>query len=346
MKMKATHIILGLAGLCIVLPSCKEQEETDSPTRNNAISLSAVVPNGARSAATSTATIQDFVVYAFTGGSTLMDGVKVTREGGSWTYSPEAYWPVTPVNFYAYSPEISTTTTFSTNTTGNIPGYVNDGKVDLLYSVRKDVMQQASPVSLNFRHALSKVSILLSSKNPRINVAVSYVSLKNVYIEGSFTFPQSSTLPSAPDAVGSWSNLKRLTDLMTYAIIDTTDIVDLTPQATDYTLSNLDMSYVIPQPLMDVQLSASGYTGNYIEVDCKITDTATGAVLWPNSHTPDYMLVPHSDTGRIVYPATTDAVKAFLPGHAYIYNIEINNPDVLDKIEFDVTVDDYSVDVM
>lgn len=36
-----------------------------------------------------------------------MDGVKVTRDGASWVYSPEAYWPVTPVNFYAFSPEIN-----------------------------------------------------------------------------------------------------------------------------------------------------------------------------------------------------------------------------------------------
>ncbi len=29
---------------------------------------------------------------------------------------------------------------------------------------------------------------------------------------------------------------------------------------------------------------------------------------------------------------------------AYIYNIDINNPNVLDKIEFDVTVDDFIID--
>ena len=81
-------------------------------------------------------------------------------------------------------------------------------------------------------------------------------------------------------------------------------------------------------------------------MDCEIFDTATGTKLWPNSKTPDYMLVKETETGRIVYPATSDAVKAYLPGHAYIYNIQINNPDVLDKIEFDVTVDDYTIDQM
>lgn len=344
--MKTELLLFGLLSGCIVLTGCTENSEPDTPYDRNIISLSAVVPNGSRSAATSTATIKEFVIYAFTEGSTLMDGVKVTREGGSWTYSPEAYWPVNPVNFYAYSPDISTTTAITGEGGGNIPGYINDGKTDLLYSVRKDVIQQAAPVSLNFRHALSKVSVLLSSKNSRIKVTISYIGLKNIYHQGSFTFPQASTLASTPDVVGSWTNLKTLSDFMTFAIIDHSDKVDLTPQATDYTLSNLDCSYIIPQPLTDVQLSSAGYSGNYIEIDCVISDTATGAVLWPNSHTPDYMLVPHTDTGRIVYPCTSDVVKAFLPGHAYIYNIEINNPDVLDKIEFDVTVDEYSVDQM
>lgn len=344
--MKTQNLLLVSVIGCVAFTACTENSETDLPDNKNIISLSAVVPNGSRSASTTTASIKEFIVYAFTEGSVLMDGVKVAREGGSWTYSPEAYWPVNPVNFYAYSPEIKTTSDITGNDGGNIPGYVSDGKTDLLYSVKKDVVQQAAPVSLNFRHALSKVSILLSSKNPRIKVSVSYIGLKNIYHEGSFTFPQASTLASTPNVVGSWTNLKTLSDFMTFAIIDHEDIVDLTPQPTDYTLSNLDCCYLIPQPLNEVQLSASGYSGNYIEVDCEIFDTATGAVLWPNSHTPDYMLVPHTQTGRIVYPATSDVVKAYLPGHAYIYNIEINNPDVLDKIEFDVTVDEYSVDEM
>lgn len=344
--MKAKLIILGMIGTIMTLQGCSGNDDAESPVDKNVISFGAVVPNGSRGASTSTATIKDFIVYAFTGGSTLIDGVKVTRNGGIWTYSPEAYWPVTPVNFFAYSPDVLTAANFTESGGGSIPGYLNDGKVDLLYSVHKDVVQQAAPVSLNFRHALSKVSVMLSSKNPRIKVTVSYISVKNLYREGNFTFPQSSTLASAPEAVGSWSNLKSLSDLMTFAIIDEADRVDLTPQPTDYTLTTLDCSYVIPQPLNEVQLSASGYSGNYIEVDCQIYDTATGAVLWPNSHTPDYMLVPHSETGRIVFPATSDLVKAYLPGHAYVYNIEINNPEVLDKIEFDVTVDEFSVDEM
>ena len=344
--MKKELSILGLALCMCAFTACSDGEEPQTQSDSRVISLSAVVPNASRGAATTTATIKDFIVYGFTGGSVLVDGVKVTRSGGSWTYSPEAYWPVTPVNFYAYSPEINTATDITGDGGGHIPGYINSGTVDLLYSVRTNVAQQAAPVSLNFRHALSKVSILMSSANQRINVAVSYISLKNIYHQGSFTFPSASTVASAPDVVGSWSNLKGLHELMTFAIIGQEDKVELTPQPTDYTLSNLDCSYVIPQPLSAVELSESGYTGTYIGVDCEIFDAATGAKLWPNANTPDYMLVPHTETGRIIYPASSDKVKEYLPGHAYIYNISINNPSVLDKIEFDVTVDDYTIDQM
>lgn len=344
--MKKECFILALTACLCVFSGCSDNEEPKNSSEKGVISLSAVVPAASRGAATTTATIKDFVVYAFTGGSVLMDGVKVTRDGASWTYSPEAYWPVSPVNFYAFSPEIDVTADITGDGGGNIPGYINEGRVDLLYSVRMDVSEQAAPVSLNFRHALSKVSILMSSTNQRINVAVSYITLKNIYHQGSFTFPSSSTLASEPDAVGKWSALKGRTDMMTFAVIGQEDRVELTPMPTDYSLNTLDCSYVIPQPLTDVELSESGYTGTYIEVDCEIFDSATGAKLWPNANTPAHMLVPQTSTGRIIYPASSGSVKEYLPGHAYIYNISINNPSVLDKIEFDVTVDDYSIDQM
>lgn len=344
--MKNTFSAIVLFTILVLTASCASNEEP-KPDTGKLISLGAVVPNGPKEASstTTTASIQEFTVYAFTGGNVLMDGVKVVRDGGSWTYSPDAYWPVTPVNFYAYSPEIATTTSIN-QSEGDIPAYLNQGDVDLLYSVQKDVMQQPAPVSLNFRHALSKVSVMLSSNNPRIRVMVSYVCISNLYQQGSFQFPQSSTLATMPDVVGSWSDLKSKATMITFAVIGYDDQVELTPQPTDLTVNTLNHSFVIPQPLANVSLSESGYSGNYIEVDCEIFDVATGAKLWPNSHTPDYMLVPHTQTGRIIYKITSDNINAFLPGHAYIYNISIDNPSVLDKIEFNPTVDEYSIDEM
>ena len=346
--MKTKIMILGVIGIAAtsgVMMSCSDKEN-DMPVDGNVISFSAVAPNGSRAASTTTATLKEFIVYGFTEGATLMDGVKVTRDGGSWTYSPEAYWPVNPINFYAFSPDITNSPDIKGMEGGNIPDYLNPGNIDLLYSVKTNVTQQAAPVLLNFRHALSKISVMLSSTNQRITVKVGQILLNNIYLQGTFNFPTSSTLASTPDVVGSWTMLKKLSNNLLFYAASTDDVATLTHVPTDYTENNLNYSFVIPQPLVETQLAGSDYTGTFIQVDCEIFDTATGVKLWPNSKTPDYMLVPESAYGRIVYPTTSDNIKEWKPGHAYIYNIEINNPDVLDKIEFDVTVDDFSIDEM
>lgn len=342
--MKNSILFLGAIGLASMSTSCGDDSSEMPDGNDKVISFSAVTPNGSRAASTTTATMKEFIVYGFTEGSTLMDGVKVVRNGGSWTYQPEAYWPVSPVNFYAFSPDISDSPNIGGMNGGNIPDFLNPGNVDLLYSVKTQVTQQAAPVLLNFRHALSRMSVMLSSSNQRITVKVSHVSLRNLYLQGTFNFPTSSTLASTPDVVGSWTLLKKLGDTLLFYAISTEDIVTLTPVPTDYTEGNLDYSFVIPQPLSDVEFVNSDYAGTYIQVDCEIFDTATGAKIWPNTKTPNYMLVPETSCGRIVYPTTSDKVKNWQPGHAYIYNIAINNPDVLDKIEFDVSVDDFSID--
>ena len=105
--MKKRIIYLCIAVGALAVSSCSSEEYPDNPVEKDSIRLSAVVPNRSRANPTTTASIQDFVVYAFTEKSTLMEGVKVYREGGSWTYSPAAYWPVSPVNFYAFSPDIT-----------------------------------------------------------------------------------------------------------------------------------------------------------------------------------------------------------------------------------------------
>lgn len=334
------YIALGV----IALSGCSTDEAPDAPTRNDAIKFSAVIANRSRATPTTTASIKEFTVYAFTQNAVLMDGVKVTRSGGSWTYSPDAYWPTSPVNFYAFSPDITASPNITGSEGGNIPAYLNDGTIDLLYATKIDVMQQAAPVELNFRHAMSNVNVLLSSQNPRIQVVVRHITLNNIYIKGTFDFPQQSTLASTPEVTGKWSMLQNLNKMVLFYAISVEDQVTLTPVATNYTLDNLNTGFVIPQPLTEVSLDNGAYAGSYIAIECEILDTATGAKLWPNSNTPDYMLVAQTDCGRIVYPTTSSNVKEWLPGHAYNYNISINNPSVLDKIEFDVTVDDFDID--
>lgn len=341
--MKNNVVYLSAIALGLFAASCsdKNQPMPEPVDESGAVSFRAAVPKAPRSASTTTSTIKEFIVYAYTGGKPYMQDVHVTRNGSSWVYSPVMYWPNTPVNFYAFSPNITNVPATAQPELGSIPGYKNNGTTDLLYAVNMGEVAKATPVSMNFRHALSRVTIMLSSSNSKIGVRVSYVKLHNVYLQGTFNFPQATTSPDFPDNVGNWDNLKMSNDMMVFAVIGDEDIFDLTPTPVDITDNNLGISYFLPQPLTQLDFDGTAYSSNGIEVDCEIYDTATGAKIWPNAATPPAQLVPESPTGRLFFPVTTDAVDKWEMGHEYIYNITIDNPDVLKPIIFDVTVDDF-----
>lgn len=67
-----------LSALC--LAGCSENEDMPAPS-GNAIGFSATAPKGSRASATTTATLQDFVVYAYSDTEQIMDGVVVSRNG-------------------------------------------------------------------------------------------------------------------------------------------------------------------------------------------------------------------------------------------------------------------------
>ncbi len=73
--------------------------------------------------------------------------------------------------------------------------------------------------------------------------------------------------------------------------IDDSDIIDLTSTPVDITENNLNASFFIPQPLTQLGFDGTKYTGNGIEVDCELFDTATGTKIWPNASTPPAQLV-------------------------------------------------------
>lgn len=345
-----THLLIGLTALTlssVALTSCDNDDKQEyEPVDTSAISFSAVAPrNASRAAATTTATLQDFVVYAFTEKKTLMNHVQVTRDGSSWTYSPTVYWPETPVNFYAYSPDITTSGDILGDGTANINSYDNPGNIDLLYAVNIGEIQKGAPVMINFRHALSKVDVYLSSNNTTMDITVGKVTIGNIYNVASFMFPQATTSSSAPDVVGRWVTHFKNGPIVMFD--GGTTPVTLTADPTDLGENNSagSFDFFIPQKLnpLSYDTTSKTFTGSYIAIDCQIIDKNTGERLFPNANTPDYLKVEGTDYGRIMYPATGNVITEWKLGYSYSYNIEINNPAaLLQGISFDVTVDEFN----
>ena len=190
--------------LGIMASSCsKDDDKTPTTPSGAAIKFTVVAPKAPRDASrpeTTTATIDYFLLNAFTKGEPYIDNLGVEKESNNWVPAQTIYWPASTVNFYAVSPDIRTG---ATGRIGNnlMMSYTNEGATDLLYSVAMDQKQtdalNPKPVSLNFRHALSRVVVMMSSNNSLIKVNVSKVALANIYKTGVLSFLKRLLLKSA-----------------------------------------------------------------------------------------------------------------------------------------------------
>lgn len=332
------RIYLAYLPLPLLMAACSSDDGNMPEQSGKEISFYATAPNASRAASTTTATLNSFVVYAFTDAAVIMNGVTVSRDGGLWTYSPSVYWPATPVDFYAVSPDITKVRGVSSDEYDVIKG-VAYGSTDLLYAVTLNQIESPAPVPLTFRHAMSKVSVMLSSTSNKYMIEVFHVSLNNIALKGDFDFPNENT--SDAGAHGTWTGLSSPASALIYYDVEGTP-ASLTTTPRNLTEGNLEASFFVPQDLSPLEYSTTnGFTGNYMQIDCIVKDKATGKQIWPNENTPQYLLVQQTDCGRMLFPLATPTVISWQQGYSYVYNVVINNTYSIDTIEFAPVVKDY-----
>lgn len=208
---------LGIAA-ATMLASCSKDETVDVP-QGKAIGFSnTFVDNATRSVDPSftVATLPNFAVYGYTQNGQIFNGETVSSVNGgtSWTYSPTQYW--VEGNQYAFAAiapaSVSVSDAKRTGTSvddykvGMTVSFTNDGKTDLLYAAADNVnadetfMASPQPVSLTFKHQLSKVKF--SFKN---NVSGAYnIKVTDVKITDA---KRSGTLTVSTAADNAWSNV-------------------------------------------------------------------------------------------------------------------------------------------
>lgn len=340
---------LMLAGFA-TLASCSENDMGPSIPDDGAIRFAANTEFNSRGGDVTTNNLTQFNVYAYTGSGTepvlFMDNVRVTKTAANtWTYSPLKFWPAENVDFYAYAPEswIGAAGAFKP------VKYTNyDAKTDLVYAVATGLSgngQQANAqVVFNFRHALAKVTVLLSSTNTDLKVNVTNVALANLKASGEFTFPHYTTSGTpSPQTTGSWSNLAETYPYLLHMSSTQDEVVTLTDQPIDLSESGLGgPKYMIPQILNWRSLGAKD--DNYIMLMCSVYDAKTGVKLWPNTNTPQENIVEGStnNDGLLKFPLSTSQFSEWLPGYHYVYNLVVNANSEMGAIEFgNPTVDTF-----
>lgn len=211
---------LGIAA-ATMLASCSKDETVDVP-QGKAIGFSnTFVDNATRSVVDPSfkkETLPNFAVYGFTQNGQIFDGETVSSvDGGtSWTYSPTQYW--VEGNQYAFaaiapaSVSVSVSDVTRTGTSvadykvGMTVSFTNDGMTDLLYAnggafnADATFMASPDPVSLTFKHQLSKVKFSFENNvSGAYKIKVTDVKITNAKETGTLT------VDIAADNV--WSNV-------------------------------------------------------------------------------------------------------------------------------------------
>lgn len=360
--MKSKFFFLAVSAAALVT-SCSNDELTEINT-GDAIDFNVTAGAVSRATATTTSSIKEFKVWAYTNGQEYMPGMEVKGGNGSWTYDGIKFWPETDVDFFAVSPMVPNGTVSVALGSKSIENYTADGNEDLLYSVNigeKKANHKTAPVAVNFRHALSQIAFQVKkTEGASINVEIKGITIDGVANNATYTWASNTTATVSGDTEvdASWGKWSTPTGNASYNIVlDNTLEVETTAAALG------DSRFLMPQTLNPwLVKDGENYKVNgtaRILVNCRIVDSASGVQIWPET-TGEFSNVAISLTNPTNDPFRTLAEGSavdpqhdrWMQGKKYIYTLifgkgagftpDPENPEpVLVPITFTVTVDDF-----
>lgn len=221
--------ILFAALAVFALVSCAKDVATD--VQEYAIDFSSSAKGAVRSTVVNNTNFMSFKVWAYNGGTTIMDEMTVSREDVSsdWTYSPKKYWPAEgTVDFYGfyianaqvvdgypiyqrqYGASSNGGLTFDVNV-GATDGVVRTSNIpDAMYAVALDKSKTSgltnNKVEMNFRHAMAQVDFQIKNATTSrlgIKIHTSHVYIDGLYSEGRYTTSTTAST-TATTSAGSW----------------------------------------------------------------------------------------------------------------------------------------------
>ena len=274
MMTKKTSLFAAVASLMLAT-SCSESQDGIGVNLSNQtiqINPSVGLPSS-RAVETNVSNLGSFRVSAFQASqANYMDKVLYSNKGGAWTTDAgKFFWPVEgDLHFYAYAPEVpgaadAPGTYEITSSSQKLANFSPCAKAaeqkDFVYAYAKGNLTTngTSGVDVDFKHALTEVSIAAKNDNSAYTVEVTGVKLGNIKSKGTFSFPAAGgATPASWDLAGS--------GVATYETTWTT------ANKLGKTVSSLDASNVafmlLPQQLAT---NTKASAGNYIALKVKIT---------------------------------------------------------------------------
>lgn len=366
--MKSKYLAVALSAVALV--ACNNEDVLEV-NQGRGISFQVATEASTRAQATTTSNIDEFMVWGFTQedpAKTLMEDLSVTKDGDDWTYTGTIFWPAAPVDFYSISPEpvngkVSEGTVSIESNAQKITGFTvntnQEDQVDLLYAVNigeKKADHEATPVSINFRHALSQIVFKAKNTNKNLKVIVKGVKIANIKKAGDFTYPNTTTSgPVTADGTitsatqGLWASVQTP---VTFEAGVTKLTLDGIQEAKDLTTTEEGVYtgalFMIPQELTPWNPEDGGTNGTtnvYFLLNCQIlSGTDKNITVWPTTE----VKADEEGFAEVAIPAST---LTWEQGKKYVYTFTfgegggyIPGPDpkpTLIGIDFKVTVDEF-----
>ncbi len=367
--MKGKKFFLVLSAMALAT-GCSN-DETIEVNGEDRIDFSVTAGKLTRATATTTSTIDTFKVWAITDNQLYMDGITVNKTDGKWTYSGTKFWPETFVDFFAVSPATPQSGTVTVNTTAKeIKNYVvTDGTEDLLYAMNAAEVKndhKNTPVSVNFRHALSQIVFKVKNTNNSINVEVKGIKVDSVANKSTLTWATATTgsnmtgTDADTETGNTWGTWTVPTGNATYTAVNLNNAYPVTNTA-EYLTSEKGNGalFLMPQtlnPWLKIDNETVKISGTArLLVNCKITDHTSGIKLWPESGDYGEVAISLSNPNNDPNKTETDPHERWMQGKKYIYTLIFGEgggydptPDEPDKpepvlvpITFTVSVDDF-----
>lgn len=264
-----------------ILLSCTNQESLSMPDKD-AINFNVYVGKATRAGDVTNTNLQNFYIYGgFDAQPQLFNGDAVIKTAEGWSTSETKYWVAGQIyNFAAVAPEpVSASYDLSQL---SISSYSPEDN-DLVVALAAPIVSKAvnDPVSLNFRHALSKVKVSFKIDEDILgkDIEVSDVKLSNVYNKGNLT----ASFNSGTDM--TWSNDNEKGNFE-YSLSD------------DYS----GVKYLLPQQLTDdisisFSLADSGNNDVALNESYSIDLKTDNVAQWEIGHAYNYIIDLNSLVG-------------------------------------------------
>lgn len=323
--MKGNLYILAVA--CLALASCSNDETVATRHDPNEISFRALTNVMTRAADINATTLETTGFYVsakkHSNASVYFSDAAYTvftspGDVKTWTCATPHYWPAddSELDFYAYAPKATgegknaQITSYTSPSTFEItPATTADSQVDLIFANanQKKKSTDETGVVLNFRHAESKVAILLKNTDPNLTFTVGDVVIGNVKNKGQFTYSEESE-SKLKYADWAWTDATNTSYSQT---VTTASAYSTSTPAQ----AGVDM-ILVPQTLTNATTYASAssgaaFNGSYITVQLKIQNTSNSAYIVGGASAWEVALWP--------LPATQ-----WNPGNKYTYTIDLS----------------------